>query len=513
MIQTFICCFYFFIGCLGCASESETTQSYETKVRQPAAAGQFYSNDPVKLENTIASYLADAVTPFTDRPIAIISPHAGHIYSGQICADAFKQAAAHDYDLVVLLGTNHTTAGFRGVSIIPGGGYKTPLGTAVIDEGIASELIAADKDFTFNESVHSREHSVEVIVPFVQYLFPKAKIVPTIIGAPDLDLCTRFGETLAKVLEGRRALIVASSDLSHYPDYQGALDADQNTTKAIMELNPEAFRSAIRKQLNKGIPDLSTCACGQAPILTAIVAAKKLGASGAQIISYANSGDAAVGKRTRVVGYAAAALVKGPESSNAAVFGYSKTPARDKTAFTREQKAALLSFARKTIRQLLTTDTTPLARGFEPILEQEKGAFVTLKKHGALRGCIGHMAEDLPLCHVVGYCALQAAFNDRRFPQVSLQELEDIEIEISVLTPFEQVGGVEDILIGRDGVLLEKSGRSAVYLPSVAVEQGWDRDEMLNHLCAKAGLSSDCWKKGAKFYTFQSIVFSESELH
>ena len=138
---------------------------------------------------------------------------------------------------------------------------------------------------------------------------------------------------------------------------------------------------------------------------------------------------------------------------------------------------------------------------------------MTLNKNGNLRGCIGHMAEDLPLCQVVGFCALQAAFGDRRFEQVQMEEMDSIEIEISVLTPFRKVGGINDITIGRDGVMLEKGGRSAVYLPYVAVEQGWNKEEMLDHLCRKAGLSKGSWKSGATFYTFQSIAFSESELH
>jgi AmmeMemoRadiSam system protein A len=179
---------------------------------------------------------------------------------------------------------------------------------------------------------------------------------------------------------------------------------------------------------------------------------------------------------------------------------------------SQEHKKALLSFARKTIEQFLNSETIPPARGFDPILENRQGAFVTLKKHGELRGCIGHMAEDLPLCQVVGMMALQAAFNDPRFTPVKLSELPEIEIEISVLTPSQKVKSPEDIVIGRDGVILRKDGRSAVFLPQVAPEQGWNIEEMLSHLSRKAGLSSDSWKKDAEFYTFQAVAFSESDL-
>ncbi|NIO00776.1 MAG: AmmeMemoRadiSam system protein B [Candidatus Latescibacteria bacterium] len=493
------------------AMASKTDRRYKASVREPARADQFYPGDPARLEKTIDAYIKDAVPPHKEKPLAIISPHAGYIYSGQICADAFNQAAAHDYDLIVLLGTNHTSGAFRGVSIYPAGGYKTPLGIAEIDDALTAELIDADKDFTFKESVHVQEHSIEVMVPFVQKLFPGAKILPAVVGTPDLDLCTRFGEALAKALRGKNALIVASSDLSHYPEYENAVKADKKTLDAIVKMDPEELRSTIQKQLREGIPNLSTCACGQAPILAAMIAAKRLGAKGARLISYANSGDTPIGNRSRVVGYGAVAFYDDfaekphPEEHRPA-------EPKDEFMLNRHQKKSLLSFARKTIEQFLAAETVPLVRGFDPVLENKKGAFVTLNMHERLRGCIGHMAEDMPLCQVVGYCATQAAFNDRRFSPVTLEELPDIEIEISVLTPFQEVGGVEDIQVGRDGVLIKKGDRSAVYLPSVPVEQGWNREEMLEHLCLKAGLSRNDWKKGARFFTFQAMAFSESDL-
>jgi len=482
-------------------------------VRKPAVSGQFYPGDPAKLRAAVDCYLKDAVTPFSERPIAIISPHAGYIYSGQICADAFKQAAGYDYDLVVILGTNHTTAGFGGVSIYNGKGYETPLGVAEIDQELASRLIASDENFTFKPEVHEREHSVEVMLPFVQTLWPEAKILPAVVGTQDLNLCTRFGESLARELANRKALIVASSDLSHYPEYEDALATDRNTIEAIMKMDPASLKSAVRKQMGENVPNLATCACGQGPIMTALAAAKRLGATGAEVISYANSGDTALADRNRVVGYSAVALVTGSESKSAAVYGPSSQEITETTTFTEEQKRALLTLARKSIHQLLISDTAPLARDFDPVLEEKKGAFVTLTENGNLRGCIGHMAEDLPLCQAVGLCALQSAFADRRFNPVQLDEMKDIDIEISVLTPYHQVNGIDDIVIGRDGILMKKGGHSAVYLPQVAVEQGWDLEETLDHLCRKAGLSAGDWKKGATFYTFQSIIFSESELH
>jgi AmmeMemoRadiSam system protein B/AmmeMemoRadiSam system protein A len=494
------------------------TGAAKTRVRQPAVAGQFYPSDPTKLANAIDIYIADALPPAKDKPLAIVSPHAGYVFSGQIAADAFKQAEGHDYDLVVIIGTNHTTAGFGDISIYPGGGYRTPLGIAEIDGDLASDLTAANDDFTFNKSVHEREHSVEVQIPFVQVLFPDAKILTAVIGSPDPDLCHKFGEELAERIKNRNALIVASTDLSHFPNHRDACQTDWSTLEAIFAFDSEAFHAATRDQLRLGRENLSTCACGAGPVLAVLAAAERCGVTGVNIISYATSGDTSFGTRDRVVGYGAVAFSRGAPVNNVNPPGEDSSgeaPAEgaDIAELSDSGKQALLAFARKTIQQYVTSETAPLARGFEPALRSEHGVFVTLRKNGRLRGCIGHMADDLPVCQAVGYCAIQAAFNDRRFTPLEPGELHDIDIEISILTPYRQAQSYKDIRIGRDGVLIEKNGRSAVYLPSVPVEQGWEREEMLEHLCRKAGLSEDAWKKGTTFYTFQTIEFGESHSH
>jgi AmmeMemoRadiSam system protein A len=186
-------------------------------------------------------------------------------------------------------------------------------------------------------------------------------------------------------------------------------------------------------------------------------------------------------------------------------------PAPAKGPLQASDKAALLRFARESIRRFLTTQTAPLARGFSPRTLREQGAFVTLRKHGELRGCIGMIAGDGPLARLVGAMALQAAFYDQRFQPLAAAELPQIEIEISVLTPPRAVAGPSDIVAGRDGVVLKKDGRSAVFLPQVAVEQGWTRDEMLDNLALKAGLPRSAWRKGASFSTFQADVFAENK--
>jgi len=493
---------------LGCGTGLQ--QDSDTDVRQPAVAGQFYPASADHLTQAISYYLEDARPAGPEQPIAIITPHAGYIYSGQIAADAFKQAAGYNYDVIVLLGTNHTTAGFDGVSLYDGAGYRTPLGVALIDRDLVKALLKADKDFTFRKSVHNREHSIEVQIPFIQRLFPGTKIVPAIIGQPDMDLCTRFGKALAKVLRDHVALIVVSSDLSHYPGYEDAVDVDQITLQAIQNLDPFEFQSTIDRQLRRDIAGLSTCACGAAPIMTAMVAARELGATQVKIVSYANSGDALIGDRSRVVGYGAVTFLTGKNLKDDSVTRVPTTESLSRELNSADRRI-LLAFARQSIQQLLTSETVPLPRDFDPALERKQGAFVTLSKNGELRGCIGHMVADLPVCQVVGAMAIQAAVNDRRFHSVTITELPDIEIEISLLTPFKPIASAEDFVLGRDGIVLKKDGRLAVYLPQVAPEQGWNRQQTLDQLCRKAGLPKGSWKKDAQLFTFQAKVFSESD--
>ena len=489
----------------GCFA-GDSAQGY---VRPPAVAGQFYPSDSGKLRLAIQEFIKSAVPPATEKPIAIVVPHAGYVFSGQISADAFRQASGHRYKVVVILGTNHTTAGFDRVSVQAKGAYRTPLGTVQVDEEVAAALLANDSDCTTDIEPQKREHSVEVQVPFVQVLFPDARIVPVVVGMPDYAVCTRLGGALAKVLRNREALIVASSDLSHYPEYNTAVSVDRKTLEAIALLDPRELETVIHNQERAATAGVETSACGEAPIMAAAAAAKGLGATRGVVLSYANSGDGLVGDASRVVGYGAVVYTTGRVNDQVlGRFAHPPVPAAARPLQDAEKKW-LLSFARETVHRYLTTETVPLPRAFPPQLEYRQGAFVTLKKHGELRGCIGHMAEDMPLARTTGLMAMQAAFNDSRFTPVTLSELNDLEFEVSVLTPFKPIAGADEIVVGTDGVVLAKAGRSAVFLPQVATEQGWKTPELLDNLCRKAGLPVGAWKSGAQLYVFQAQVFHE----
>jgi hypothetical protein len=330
------------------------------------------------------------------------------------------------------------------------------------------------------------------------------------IGMPDPAQCARLGKSLAKVVKDRHALIVASSDLSHYPNYKDASNADQQTLEAIASLDPARFGSRVRSLMSNNIPNLDTCACGEGPILAAMTAAKALGATHGVVVSYANTGDGVAEDRSRVVGYGSVVFAGGYGATDTSAL---KRPAGAPPSgpLQSADRITLLKLARQSLLRFLTTETVPLTRNLSPRLQFPQGVFVTLKEHGKLRGCIGRLIGDFPVGLTTAWMAVQAGENDSRFPPVTLKELAALEIEISVMTPLKPISRPADIVLGRDGVVIAKSGRSAVFLPQVATEQGWSLAEMLDQLCLKAGLPLDAWKSGAQFKVFQADVFSESQ--
>ncbi len=285
-------------------------------VRPPAVAGQFYPDDPRRLEAEVKGLLAAAVAPRGERPLGLVVPHAGYVFSGQVAADAYRQAMGHGYDLAVLLGTNHTAPFFRGVSVFIGSGLRTPLGVAQVDEPAAAALLAADHDCTSDPEPHEREHSIEVQVPFLQVAFPGLPLLPVIVGSDEAGLCERLGEALGRVLANRRALLVASSDLSHYPTYERAAAADRAVLAAIAGREPDALRRTLAEQEGAGGRGLQTCACGAAPVLALLAALRRLGATRGAVVSHASSGDSPFGQHARVVGYGAVLFSAGPPGTD-----------------------------------------------------------------------------------------------------------------------------------------------------------------------------------------------------
>jgi len=491
-----------------------TTMPTPGEVRKPAVAGQFYPDDAEQLSKMVDAFLAQVEEVRTEgharpEPIAIIVPHAGYIFSGQVAAYAFKQIEGVDYEAIVVVGTNHYAPDFHQVSVYAEGAFETPLGLVPVDTELAKALIAADERIVFDRDVHRDEHSIEVELPFLQKLYPGQAIVPVIVGEPSPENCQALSQALAQALSGQKALIVASSDLSHYPSYDDARRVDLATLAAIETMDPQRLTETISEYMSEGIPELYTLCCGEGPIRVAMMAAKKLGANQATVLRYANSGDTPFGDRDQVVGYGAVMFWRGEGNLTSFVISAPPSPPKEQTSLNSAERAELLVIARQTIVQFLEMGTVPHFEVSEPNLFQERGCFVTLKEHGELRGCIGNLIPRRPLYLTVQNVAISAAINDRRFPPVTKEELRDISIEISVLSPIEPIEDISEIEVGRHGLVIVKGQHQGVLLPQVPTEQNWDRDEFLRQICLKAGLPEDAWQEGAHLYIFTAEVFGE----
>lgn len=485
-------------------------------VRPPAVAGKFYPGDPSMLRRAVDVLVQQARPSPGEDVRVIVAPHAGYVFSGQIAADALAALPAVQPDLVVLLGANHTGPPVQGFAVFAGRAFRTPLGEVAIDHDVTAALLSSAPGARVDAAPHAGEHSIEVLLPFVQVLAPRARIVPVIVGSHDVGETARFGRALVKTLEGRRALVVASSDLSHYPPARDAAAIDRETLRQLTRFDADGLASRER-DVRERPSSLVTIACGLGPLLVALEVARTLGATRATVVSHATSSEVAVGDPARVVGYGAVVFQQegarpagGDTPPSVQDNGHGGKNGDSPQAVPALQREALLRLARATMTQFAQSGTLPLPRDLpEGLASRQQGVFVTIRKRGELRGCIGRVLADVALPTLVSRAAFEAAFHDPRFAPVTRDELEKLEVEISVLTPPREVASAREIVVGRDGVLLRKAGKSSVFLPQVATEQGWTRDEMLDALCDKAGLSARCWTDRARLATFQAEVFAE----
>lgn len=471
--------------------------------RQPAVAGQFYPSQPKELEVELKRLFSKAIPPKNIKNVvAIISPHAGYVYSGCVAASAFNQInSTKDYENIFLLGPSHHVA-LEGASAYTSGNFVTPLGAVKVNKQLGERLAKDHPVFSNQNDPHVYEHSVEVQLPFLQYRMKKEyKIVPIVIGAPFPETCKKMASALRPYLSTKNLFII-STDFSHYPSYNDAAQIDKISAEAILSNSAANLIGVTRGNEQKGIPNLTTTMCGWSCVLTLLYMTEKNPNVVVNLIEYKNSGDSEVGDKQRVVGY------------YAIVFSLKEKSESSGSGLSKNDKKKLLWIARNTIeqyvrdRQIPAIDTTPLSVG----AKANCGAFVTLLKNGDLRGCIGRFDSDEPLYRVVQHMAIAAATQDYRFPQVQSDEIGSLEIEISALTPMRRISSVSEIELGRHGIYIKKGDRSGTFLPQVATETGWTKDEFLGH-CArdKAGLAWDGWKD-AEIYVYEANVFSEKEM-
>lgn len=497
-----------FAGSGTCATENAVGMA---AIREPAVAGLFYPRDRLSLSQEIDSCLASARVESIDNLKALVCPHAGCTYSGPVAASAYRQLTGREFRTVIIMAPSHYAA-LPAASVSAAAAFRTPLGDVPISA--KARVLATLRPFSLEppclvqrpgwwrqssrsppavENANTWEHSDEVQLPFLQRTLGNFEVLPIVFGEVDP---VAAANALVQILDDQ-TLLVASSDLSHYHRYATAQALDQGCVKAISELDIPTMESQE--------------ACGRIPILTLMHVAKQRGWR-ARLLDCRNSGDI-TGDKTRVVGYAAVVFYEpsGNHTDHASV--------APTVTYSTDERRFLLTLARKAVREAANTGKLPAVdiEFITPNLSVRKGCFVTLTKAGLLRGCIGHIIAQEPLYRAVLNNALHASINDPRFQPVSADEVDKLEIEISVLTDplplfFSSVGD----LLGKlhphkDGVVLQIGGRSATYLPQVW-EQLPDKIDFLNSLAEKAGCEPSAWRqKGTTVSIYHVESFKESD--
>ena len=468
--------------------------------RQPSVAGQFYPENPEKLGNEVNSLFCEASEKSSENVRAIISPHAGYVFSGKIAASAFRQIENEtSYKRVIILASSHREY-FEGASVYCEGDYIMPFGKAKVDMEFGKMLVEKHKEiFSSIAGPHIFEHSIEVQLPFLYHALKTSfSIVPIIIGGADIKICRQIADVL-KPWFNNENLFIISTDFSHYPSDHDARDVDFKTKDAIISNNPEKLLATIKNNKQERIPNLVTSLCGWTSVLTLMYMTAENDSFKYHAINYNNSGDSDFyGDKKRVVGYWAISV--SGRNNGSSMFKISET-----------DKTNLLRLARKTLEEItnegkLSNFTTD---NYSDILNTKCGAFVTLHLKGQLRGCIGRLTGNLPLYKLVQEMTVSSAIHDYRFQTVTKRELKEIDIEISVLSPLKKINDVTEIEIGKHGILIENGRRSGVFLPQVATETGWSLEDYLGHCSRdKAGLDWFGWKN-SDIFIFTATVFGE----
>jgi len=482
--------------------------------RPPAVAGSFYTDDPKQLRFVVEQALKASQDAGGAR--ALVVPHAGYAFSGEVAGKAFAVLETEGLRRVILLGPSHHRA-YRG-GALPAKGvdtFSTPLGDVRLDT-VAVESLRKISDFSGPSAAHGPEHSLEIELPFLQVIAPKAEVIPILVGnETDIETARRMAKALAPLLDEGTAVVV-SSDFTHHGDnYRWAPFSEPDlgaklvhlgevTAGRLAAIDPDGFTYQVEVS--------GDTVCGVRPLMVL-----------AQLLAHAFDGSGNVlevttsGHRIRnwdlSVTYAAVAFhgswTAWTQPGLAPLLGRMSPP----------QGVETVALARATLESLLLHDGS-LAEWYAASSEREAlraraGAFVTLNHKGVkvgdpgrLRACMGLIEAGQSLSEAVVRAAVWAS-QDPRFPRLKAGELSGLEVEVSVLSPARRVAGPEAIEVGKHGVILEKGRHRAVFLPHVATEQGWDRRTMLEQLARKAGLPSDGWREGAHFDVFTAQIFGE----
>ncbi len=481
-------------------------------IREPAVADQFYPAEPEELQRMIKVLLDAARKVDTQgKSVAFLAPHAGFVFSGPVAAHVYKQIEGRKIDTVILLGLAHSYP-LEGGAVYPKGAFRSPLGDVPVDEKTAQKLLSCSKDLEANPEAHGGEHSLETQIPFLQQTLQNFKIVPIVMGNPDLATAERIGEVIADVIkenesEGIRTILIGSTDMAHYPHAKNANESDLLILKTIEDMNAQALLQKTEEILAKKIPELHVTLCGEGATIAVMAAARKLGAKRGTVLNHATSADSPYGTPLKTVGYGAVMFTKDSPQT----FHSLKT--EEAFAVSPESQKKLLAEARSAVEQYLKSgEKTKIdAKTLKGELAVPSAVFVTLMENGELRGCIGTVDADKPLLQAVRDYAIAAATQDPRFAKLSLSELSKVKFEISVLSPIREIKSHEDIIPNQSGVIVEKDGNKGLFLPQVWEHVNGNKEEFMNLLCSeKAGLPADTWKSpSVKLSAFTVFSFEE----
>lgn len=462
--------------------------------RKAAVAGQFYPGSKSELKEQLSELFENAKPrSLENEPLqALISPHAGYVFSGEVAASAFHQIPENkSYKRVFVLASSHQYA-FKGASVFCDGNYETPLGEIKVDTKLAKQIQKSSAVFMNKPEAHKTEHSLEVQLPFLQHkLGDNFLLIPIILGTNSADDCKKIAEVLQDYFTEEN-LFVISTDFSHYPDYKHATEIDNKTAEAICANNPEDLLNVLAENKSEGIRNLATSLCGWTSVLTLLYLAEnkkyKL-----EKIAYQNSGDSKIyGEKNRVVGYWAIAVYEN----------------NDALKITEMEQKELIEKAKNSIRKFVETGKkgTPVSSNSEGIINDRAGVFVSIYIENELRGCIGGFPQEKTLNELVQSMAASAAC-DGRFKKVKADELDKMELEISVLSPLKEIHSKDEIELGKHGIFIRQGFNTGTFLPQVAKKTGWNVDQFLGH-CArdKAGIGWNGWEN-AELFVYEAFIF------
>ena len=492
------------IALLSAAPILRPTAAGAGKVRQPAVAGSFYPAGAKALARMVDDFLAkEQPAAIEGEIVAAVAPHAGYPYSGPVAACTYAALRGRKFTRVVVIAPSHGAA-FHYTSVYDGEGYATPLGAIPVDTAFAQRLAKMHAGIRLSEEGHASvhdgeqagEHAIEVQLPWLQRVLEgEFALVPVVMGDQSYESSRALGLALARLIQHEnnhsRTLVLASSDLSHYHTGSEAESLDHKALHALKSWDYFTMARNFGAQVWE--------ACGGGAVVAAMVYAERMGANRAEVLRYGHSGETS-GDRSRVVGYSADVFVKAAHARADA----------EPFALSEAEKQELLKIARNSVEWIVERRQPydPPAPASET-LNHEYGAFVTLTKHGILRGCIGYTAAVKPLYTTLRDIATLAALRDPRFSPVAPEELPSLTYEISVLSPLRHVAQVEEIEIGRDGLLVKCGLHEGLLLPQVAADQHWDRTRFVEETCHKAGLRPDAWKSDeTDIFRFTAEVFS-----